>query len=337
MGRQLGLAAVVALPNGNERYLWRTDPRSAFAAWLRTYLYTPRTPNAQGRTLPKRHFSADTQRSYAAMFGQFVAYLATQEIHLIDADARQVAAYLDALPGRQDGKASIVTVRRTLNMLDHAFNKLVELGLRRDNPVKPLIGTAYTVQEKSPHSSVLLKSQHDELLARIDAIPRTSFESARRAALLAVAIGCGVCGDELRRLKVSQLALGEDAPLLTMPEHGLRTEVSLPLADHTVRILRDWCAVRAEAGARGELLFPAAADRDEPISLQTLHRYAVAALEEIGRTERTGAQRVLRASFAVRQLAKRPPDEVRRWLRLRTDKMIERYQRQVVRPDQRIV
>lgn len=336
MSQQLSIASVLPLPSGNERYLWRTAPQSAFEAWLRTHKYVPVVTDGNKRALPPRLFSAHTQKSYAALFGQFMAFLTARQVHVVDATPRDLAEFLDALPGRVEGKASLVTRRRALNVLDNAYTQIVKLALRRDHPVKPLIGTAYTPTEVSPHSTVLLPSQHEAVLAYIDALPRDTFEGARRAALLAVAIGCGVCGDELRRIRLKQLALGEATPLLTMPACGLRTEVSLPLSDRTARILDEWCQVRAAAGAGGELLFPAAANRDEPVGLQTLHRYAVAALKAAGRTERTGAQRVLRASFAARQLAHGDDDQVRRWLRLRSDKMIERYKRHAVSPDQRI-
>jgi len=46
---------------------------------------------------------------------------------------------------------------------------------------------------------------------------------------------------------------------------------------------------------------------------------------------------VLRATFAVRQLEHADEQQVRIWMRLRTDKMIERYKRSAVRPGLRMV
>jgi len=328
-------ASIVEISGGHLRQQWRVQPKAAFDAWLRTAQYVPVRPGRRN-PLPPRDFSDATRRAYGSLFAQYLSHLAALGVHCVAATPENIATFLKALPGRTKGRASVVTVRRALHVIDLAYSEMLRQGLRRDHPVKPLF-RRFAQRETSPQTTILLPSQHQALLAWIDAIPRDTFENARRAALLAVAIGCGVCGDELRRLKADQFKLDEIQPVLELPETSAHARALLPFSEHCARTLRDWLNTRRAAGATGQLMFPAAPDRDEPVGLQTLHRYTVAALAAVGRHDRVGAQRVLRATFAVRQLEHADEQQVRIWMRLRTDKMIERYKRSAVRPGLRMV
>ena len=258
-------------------------------------------------------------------------------MHLLDAEHTHIDAFLSSLKGRRpDGGASLVTVRRTLNVLDRVYKELVTQDLKRANPVKWLV-PKYNVKEVSSDSTVLDPTQHDRLIDYITQMPCDTFEGARRAALLALSIGCGLTGEDLRLMKTTQMKTREQPPYVAMPKTQARPEARIPLPLALEPLLREYLALLASLGGPGELLFPAHPGADVALCGQSLHRYAVAALQAVGVGERVGAQRVLRASFAVRQLAHKSDEKVQTWMRLHTPKMIERYRRLVVSENDRPV
>lgn len=329
---QLSLVSnIEPLPQLRARALWRTSPERAFVLWIRTQTYSPNPK------VGPRYYSAASQESYLALFRLFLRHLDNEGVHLLDAECAHIDAFLSSLKGRQpEGGASLVTVRRTLNVLDRVYIELVAQKLKPTNPVKWLV-PKYNVKEVSSDSTVLDPTQHDELIEYVKQLPRDTFEGARRAALLALSIGCGITGEDLRLMRTDQMKMRERPPYVSMPKTQSRPEARIPLPLALEPVLRDYRALLAGHAATGTLLFPTQLGADVAVCGQSLHRYAVAALQAVGVGDRIGAQRVLRASFAVRQLAHKPDDKVQTWMRLHTPKMIERYRRLVVSESDRPV
>jgi site-specific recombinase XerD len=314
------------------RVLWRTAPEQAFARWLRTQTYSPR------RDLPPRPFAADTQETYRALFRLYLRHLDDRQVHLLDASSDHVESFVVSLKGRDEtGGASPVTIRRSLKVLERVYGELQQQRLTDGNPVRVVRARHTRDEVVSRNSTVLDGQQQAALIAHVAGLPRDTFEAARRAALLALGVGCGITGEDLLRMKVGQLHLQPPMAYVHMPKTATRPHANIPLPEIFEEVLREYLRQRAAAGATGMLAFPSRPTADVPMCPQSLHRYAVAALEAVGIAERCGAQHVFRASFAVRQLAYKDEVKVQGWMRLHTPKMIERYRPLVVRPGDRPV
>lgn len=306
--------------------VWRAAPILAFERWIRITTYEARS----GRV--RRGYSEASQRAYRSIFGGYVDYLQMNDTSVLEAKPHHVDAFMQNLTGRESGgRASYETTRRTLTLLDLVHTHLSQSRIRAGNPVKPLFAKYTREPDSRPMTTVLTSSQHEALIDHITSIPRHSFTTSRRAALLALLAGCGVTGNDLRTLAAADVALNESPPQVRMPQVGARANATIALADFAVPVVVAYAAYRKQSGVDSKLFFPTTLGRDRPLSHQTLHRYVLAALKAVGLDKRIGAQRILRATLAVRLLAHLPDQDVKEILRLHSDKMIDRYRRHVVK------
>jgi len=112
--------------------------------------------------------------------------------------------------------------------------------MRSDNSTKPLFALYVTQSGAPARSPVLLPSQQQALIDYIAQLPRHDFESARRAALLALLAGCGLTGSALLALPSKDVALSQEPPRVFMPPSGVRAEATIALTRFAVPIVRDY-------------------------------------------------------------------------------------------------
>lgn len=325
-GFLLGDSTETIVPFAPRARSWRDEPLPAFQQWIRATPYIPRA--RKGRTAQSpRPYSPSAQRTYLSIFARYLEHLRARDTSLLSAGPKHVDGFLRTLTGRQDGLASHETKRRALVMLERVYGELIRLQLLFDNPTRPLFRIYATVPTTRAETTVLGAEQLSALLAYITSLPRDTFNQARRAAMLAVMVSCGITGEDLRKVEVRHVAR-DNGLCINMPKTASRDAGRIHLATFAIPLLERFLELRAQAGVRGPLLFPAAVDGATPISHQSLHRHVVMALEAAGAHQRVGAQRIMRATLAVQMLqANTPPEDVRKTLRLHQMDQVERYQR----------
>jgi hypothetical protein len=305
---------------------WSNEPLLTCKQWLRAGVYTPRSPRGSG-SKPPRPYSDSTQRTYLSLFARYLAHLRGHDVTLSRAAPVHVDAFLKTLTGRQDGLASHEIKRRALVLLERIYAEPIRVRLARENPTKPLFRVYALPPASRAETTVLGAEQLAALREHISALPADTLAQARRAAMPAVMLSCGITGEDLRHIEAA--AAGRDGGLcINMPRTAARDSGRPHLGAFAAPILERYLQRRQEAGANGPLLFAATTEGSTPISHQTLHRYVIRALEASGVRDRVGTQRILRATLAVQLLQPNVSrEDVRKTLRLHQLDQVERYER----------
>lgn len=305
---------------------WNAEPLAAFQQWLRNQVHAPRPPRGAAPRAP-RPYSRSSQATYVSLFARYLAHLRSIDATLPHAAPSHVDLFLQGLTGRQNGLAAHETKRRALVLLERVYRELMRLRLAHDNPTKPLFRQYATPPASRAATTVLGAEQLAALCEHIRSLPAETFDQARRGAMLAVMLSCGITGEELRTLALA--VVRQDAGLcIEMPKTATHDRGRLHLGATTAPILERYLQLREQAQVAGPLLFPATPAGTAPISHQTLHRHVTCALDAAGVRDRVGAQRILRATLAVKLLeAQVSREDVRKTLRLYQLDQVERYER----------
>jgi integrase len=176
------------------------------------------------------------------------------------------------------------TPLRYAKLLDRVCRHLVETGVREDNPASLRAQqSAWPVDEPTP---LFLDSEAD---ARLQDFVSCGFagdaRATRNAAVVALLLATGITSAEIRRVRRGDVCLVGARPHTTVRAHGARAERIVTVAQFALAPLQAW--MDSTTGSFCE---------------ETLWRAVHEALDEIGFKGGDRSPRVLRNTFARRQL-----------------------------------
>lgn len=315
---------------------WQSTPLACTLDWLRR----------------QRHDGAPyrpaTLQKHLSIVRRYLASLEARGSSLERADAGQIAGFLNTLEHLQRDGTPALTRHRYLRTLDALHAELVRAGLRPDNPARRL-EAQFPAPRTRPLPEALTPSEEARLLAALaqllapEAGPdgdgpdatQPGWRPLRDAAMVAMAIGSGLQPREIVALKCDDLHLDETPPFVTVAGHGRRPQRVAPVSPAVRPLLAAWLSLRAPVGrAASGALFAGTAGGDHALTVRTVHRACEAWLERAGVDRIHKGARVLRGTFAARQLrAGRPARVLRDWMGLALEGSAAAYARNIVNPD----
>lgn len=131
---------------------WLSQPKLAHQQWRNSLL------------VAERAYSVQSQRLYQSLFGKFIDYLVLEQTNLQKVNGIQIAAFLDTLSSRKNGKSTIKldgtasnrTKRTYLAEIERVLAYLVSIDFRNDNPAIDLINTLRITSPLSSRNIELL-------------------------------------------------------------------------------------------------------------------------------------------------------------------------------------
>ena len=288
---------------------WRNAPLLAFRLWQET--------DATGAT--RRPFSVRSIVQHVAMFERFVRHLARSEVSIVTFGPEHLESFLAELETHCAPGTS--TPLRYAKLLDRVCRHLVETGVREDNPASLRAQqSAWPVDEPTP---LFLDSEAD---ARLQDFVSCGFtgdaRATRNAAVVALLLATGITSAEIRRVRRGDVCLVGARPHTTVRAHGARAERIVTVAQFALAPLQAW--MDSTTGDSTELLFALHAATGS-FCEETLWRAVREALDEIGFKGGDRSPRVLRNTFARRQLlAGRTNADVSRLLGLSSSRTVIR-------------
>lgn len=253
------------------------------------------------------------------MFERFLRHLTRANVSLATFGTPHLDAFMSELDQRCAPGTS--TLLRYAKLLDRVCRHLVELGMREDNPASARAQhSAWPVDEPIP---LFLDVDAD---AGLQDLLNTQFaadaRATRNAAIVALLLATGITSAEIRRVRRSDVSVSVARPHLTVATHGARKERIVPVARFALAPLKAWMA--STGGDDVDLLFPLHAATGS-FCEETLWRAVREALDEIGFDGADRSPRVLRNTYARRQLlAGRSNDDVSRLLGLSSSRTVVR-------------
>jgi len=225
----------------NTEKVWQEAPLTRFDTWLAS-----------------QDFAASSAEIYQVQWRQFIQWLAREHIELGAVEPDTVERFLINLDIKQDQR------QRYLRLIERVFN-----FLRRDTfgTVNP--ATAVALHPEHEWASVppneptgfLDPTAYAALTSYLTQAPATTLSTAgywraqRDRAIVAAFAGAGLKMSELQELTVS--CTFEESDWLSFGGRTPQTERRARVQPYALPILREWLAVRTEAGTAGPLMFPA--------------------------------------------------------------------------------
>jgi integrase/recombinase XerD len=282
---------------------WASEPVAAFAAWRRTmkaangYAYDPRSI-----------------KQHVAMWATLVAYCQSHGATILTLSPTLLEAFFAQLRGRpvKTGQASLrfeegeipeataSTRRRYAQLLERTFEHLVKSGIRRGNPIAPLM-QRLNKPEAPGFVSYLSKAEEDAFLAWVQAMEETHWQDQRNKTLLLLLSASGITEGELVALRIADVSLEDFKPTLQVGERGLKHAHATTINNFALPVLRRW--MNAIAGVATDApLFPSLAGSVSPMLARDVYLTTRAALEASGFKGKQRGPQTLRNSFLRRQI-----------------------------------
>jgi site-specific recombinase XerD len=270
----------------NEDNEWLDAPLRAFRLWQET--------DATGAT--RRPFAARSILQHATMFERFVRHLSKAGVSVVTFGPAHLDTFLGELAARCAPGTS--TRLRYAKLLDRLCRHLVEIDVRADNPAAAFARhTVWPVDEPTP---LFLHEANDRRLQDLVGVqPSTDARAIRNAAIVAMLLATGVTSAEIRRVRRGDIRTGGTRPHLVVLAHGARAERVVTMAHFALAPVDAWMTSTSDDDH--ELLFPLQATTGS-FCEETLWRAVHEALDEIGFNGADRSPRVLRNTFARRQL-----------------------------------
>lgn len=290
--------------------LWLTSPADAYREWQQT--------DAVGSD--RRPFSERSRIQHAAMFDRFLRHLLTNNVTLATFDGGHVQTFLTDVESRST--PGTTTRLRYGKTLDRLCRRLVENGIRQDNPVSAM--AAFERWPEDEPEPLYLDVDADARLQQwVLPLRGDDARMLRNRAIVALFLGGGLPANELRLARSSHLFVVGSRPHIEIPKRGSRDSRKVLLPSFAIVPLSDWQAIRAKSDI-DSLLFPAPRGSG-PVNDALLGKVVNEALEAIGFRAPDMSPRVLRNTYARRQLMSgRSNDEVARALGLASHRTVVR-------------
>jgi len=305
------------------RESWRTEPLAAALAWLHSV-------QVKGRP-----YSAATIQKQLSIVRRYIASLHRADTDLLRARPEEIARFLEGLDHLERETTLTLTRHRYLRTIVRLHGAVQQAGARPDNPARALL-VQFPAPLTRPLPETLAPREEARVIDRLVSAattPQTPWRTVRDAAIAAAAIGSGLQPRELIALTLADVFLDEAPPFLTVAAHGRRPERVVPVSPALRPVLAAWLTLRrARGGALDGAVFCSGADA-QPLTVRTVHR-ACEHWMGTANIERTHAgARLLRGTFATRQLrAGKPVPVLRDWLGLAQDGSAAVYARAIVNP-----
>lgn len=271
----------------NEAHLWTVEPHTAYLQW--------QTTDAAGAD--RRRFSQRSIIQHGAMFDRFLRHLVSRGVAL----ATFGPEHLESFFGDVDNRCAPGTTTRLryVKLIDRLCRHLVDVGLRHSNPAATFaLSAAWPEDEPEP---LFLDTAADAALqGYVQPDAGDDARLCRNRAVVALLLGAGLTAAELRGARWRDIAIDGIRPQVRVPKRGARLERTVALPPFSTPPLGAW--QRAHPGSEGTLLFPAPQTDDKPINDVLLGAIVRGALDAIGFAAPDMSPRVLRNTFARRQL-----------------------------------
>jgi integrase/recombinase XerD len=315
--------------------LWKDSPTLAFERWRRT----------RGAS-NKWSFAERSIVQHCSMFRQFLAALDVANTNLLSAESltiekflldlrgvvplhrrpalAQSALMLGGTPGvviPPTTPASNITVRRYVQLLAETYSYLASTGLRRGNPMIPLL-KIYGKPEAPPIISYLTAGQEQALIKLIADMPKETWKQERDTTILAVLLGSGLALSELVALKIRDVHVDDYEPGIEVAATGLTHAHVAPIAPFAIEHVTHWLSRRQLEPIQGDVLFPGTAV-GKNYDTSRVYELVSKALEIVESNGQHRGPATLRNTFARRQLFYGADSaQVQKWMGLATDRTI---------------
>lgn len=307
--RVVGNLNSVYLSTMTTEHDWLTAPLQTFRLWQETA--------ATGSS--RRPFAARSIVQHTAMFERFVRHLAGADASVVTFGPDYLDSFLAELEAHCASGTS--TPLRYLKLLDRVCRHLVEIGVRKDNPAAArALHASWPPDEPTP---LFLDSDTDAQLQHLlQTQCAADARATRNAAIVALLLATGITSAEIRRVRRGDVRVCGPRPHVIIRSHGARAERIVTMAQFALAPLAAWMA--STAGDDVDLIFPLQASTGS-FCEETLWRAVSEALDEIGFDGADRSPRVLRNTFARRQLlAGRSNADVSRLLGLSSSRTVVR-------------
>jgi integrase len=284
----------------HERDNWRTDPRSAFDAWM-----------------AKQAFKSSSADVYRAQWGLFLEWLNVKHVGLQTVDRLVIEQFVTQLEIRKPQRA------RYLRLVERVLDHVREIELASTNPARFIAQDGESVWRDARENEPTGFLAHGERAALVsylfsaigDLSTGQRWRERRDRALIAAFLGGGVKTGEAAALTVSDYAWNQ--PWLTVEAANPTLIRQTRLAPFAIALLDHWISERKTAGLHGELLFPSAPS-GRPMHKATMLRAVDAVIQAAGiansRAARASPQ-TLRNTFAADLFESgTTPERVGQWL-----------------------
>ncbi|REG45539.1 site-specific recombinase XerD [Paraburkholderia sp. BL6669N2] len=271
----------------NGSHLWAAEPHAAYAQW--------QTTEAAGAD--RRRFSQRSIVQHKAMFDRFLRHLGTRGVALATFGPEHLESFFGDVENRC--APGTTTRLRYVKLIDRLSRHLVDIGLRESNPAAPFALSA-AWPEDEPEPLFLDPAADAALQAYAQPDAGDDARLCRNRAVVALLLGAGLTAAELRGACWRDIVIDGIRPQVRIPKRGARLERTVALPPFSTPPLAAW--QRAHPASDGTLLFPAPRTGDKPINDVLLGAIVREALEAIGFAAVDMSPRVLRNTFARRQL-----------------------------------
>ncbi|MFM0334466.1 tyrosine-type recombinase/integrase [Paraburkholderia strydomiana] len=302
----------------NESHLWAAEPHAAYLQW--------QTTEAAGAD--RRRFSQRSIVQHKAMFDRFLRHLVTRGVALATFGPEHLDSFFDDVENRC--APGTTTRLRYVKLIDRLCRHLVDVGLRHTNPAATFaLSAAWPEDEPEP---LFLDTDADTALqcyVQPDAGDDTRL--CRNRAVVALLLGAGLTAAELRAARWRDTVIDGIRPEVRVPKRGARLERTVALPPFSTPPLERW--QQAHPGPDAALLFPAPRTDDKPINDVLLGAIVREALDAIGFAAPDMSPRVLRNTFARRQLLSgRSNEQTSALLGLASQRTVTRIRATIITP-----
>jgi integrase len=270
-----------------ESHLWAVEPHAAYLHW--------QTTEAAGAD--RRRFSQRSIVQHKAMFDRFLRHLITGGVALATFGPEHLESFFDDVENRC--APGTTTRLRYVKLIDRLCRHLVDVGLRHSNPAATFaLSAAWPEDESEP---LFLDPDADAALqGYVQPVAGEDARLCRNRAVVALLLGAGLTAAELRGARWRDIVIEGIRPQVSVPKRGTRLERTVALPAFSTPALAAW--QRLHPSPDGALLFPAPRTEDKPINDVLLGAIVRDALDAIGFAAPDMSPRVLRNTFARRQL-----------------------------------
>jgi site-specific recombinase XerD len=267
---------------------WLIDPEGSYANW--------QAEEAAGAD--RRPFAEQSIVQHRAMFSRFHRYLSSRGQTVATFGADHVDGFLIHIaPDCADGTTTQI---RYLKLIDRLTRRLVDVGVRQENPAAMMLLTqSWPEDEPTP---VYLSFEDDERLQRSLVVPDgPPFKIIRNKAVVALLAASGITSAELKRLKRPDLDVGGTRPDVAVAKSGARLARKVPIDAFALEVLTAYLAKRNEMSCASEWLFVSTAS-GKPVKDDTLGQCVRHALAEVDVAAADMSPRLLRNTYCRRHL-----------------------------------
>ena len=222
--------------------------------------------------------------------------------------------------------ASSSTRRRYAQLLLQTFDHLVQVRIRRVNPMSALMAQM-NKPEAPGFVSYLSKAEEAAFLAHVQAIDESDWLHQRDKAFMLLFSASGVTEGELVALRLQDVMLDDYDPALQVGQRGLKHAHATTITEFALPVLRRWLMTLGHA-AFDSPLFPNAQRSVQPVTAREVYLITRAALEASGFTGKQRGPQTLRNTFIRRQLwFRRDAATINAWTGLASDRTIHKIRR----------